>query len=302
MDATANYIKALQALCAHEGVNPESKFVDTTGPVKRVHYLQAGSGKPLILIHGGGGSTDQWINMIKHLQQNFTLYIVDRPGHGLTDAFNYRGVNFREHCTAFIKSFMDALQLETADFVANSMGGYWTALFAMQYPKRVHRIAFLGAPAGFSRSLPFFLRLLGVRGLNDLLWATMAKPSVKGTHALYKMLLVAREDGLTPAYIESGYQSSVLPNYKMAWLTLLENIATMKGFRASYYIGDEIANIPHKSLFLWGDRDAFQTPEEGKALTDKMPASTFKIAQNAGHLPWLDDPAFCAEEIKSFMQ
>lgn len=301
MNSINNYKAAQQKLFESEGVSPVSKFITTNGVVKNVHYLEVGQGKPLILIHGGGGNTDQWINIIKHLQSEFKLIIVDRPGCGLTDAFNYRGVDYRQHCVSFIKSFMEALNISTADFAANSMGAYWTALFAMEYPEKVNKIVFLGAPAGLDLHLPFFLRLLGVRGLNNFLWATVAKPSIKGMRNLYKMLLVADESKLSDEYIYCGYQSAILPTYKLGWLTMLENITTMRGFRKDCYIGNSMHKLTNPTLFLWGDKDAFQSADAGKKISNTMKTSKFIVVKNAGHLPWLDQPAFCSSEVIRFL-
>lgn len=295
------YKSAQQKLYAKEGVSPVSKFVTTNGVVKNVHYLQVGRGKPLIMVHGGGGNTDQWVNMIRHLQDHYTLYIVDRPGYGLTDAFNYRGVDFPAHCVAFLRSFMEALGISNADFAANSMGGYWVSLFAMKHPEMVNKIVFLGAPAGLDLKLPFFLRLLGTRGINDFLWATIAKPSLKGTRQLYQMLLVADAGRLSEEYIECGYIASILPTYKEGWLTLLESITTLSGFRRSYFIGDKMFNVKQQVLFLWGAKDAFQSTEEGEQIASTMPAAKYITVPDAGHLPWLDQPAYCAEEMIKFL-
>lgn len=301
MNTINKYKEAQRKLYEKEGVSPVSKFITTNGVVRNVHYFEVGKGKPLILIHGGGGNTDQWVNMIKLLQSDFKLFIVDRPGCGLTDAFNYRGVDFKQHCVSFIKSFMEALNIPSADFAANSMGGYWTALFAIKHPEMVNKIVFLGAPAGLDLQLPFFLRLLGVRGINNFLWATVARPSFKGTKKLHEMLLVADVSKLSDEYINCSYLSSVLPTYKLGWLTLLENIATMKGFRKDYYMGNTIENLTKSTLFLWGDKDAFQSAAAGEKISKKMKASKFITVNNAGHLPWLDQPALCASEITKFL-
>lgn len=295
------YKEAQLKLYEKEGVSPVSKFITTNGVVKNVHYLEVGQGKPLVLIHGGGGNTDQWINLIKYLQSNFKVYIVDRPGCGLTDAFDYRGVDFKQHCVSFINSFMEALNISRADFAANSMGGYWLSLFAMKYPEKINKIVFLGAPAGLDLKLPFFLRLLGVRGVNDFLWATVAKPSIKGTRKLYEMLLVADANKLSDEYIHCGYLSSILPSYKLGWLTMLENIATMSGFRKDYYIGNSMDKLSNSTLFLWGDKDAFQSAVEGEEIAKTMKLSKFIQVNDAGHLPWLDQPEFCASEMTKFL-
>lgn len=301
MNPTETYKASQQKFYAKEGVEPQSKFLTISGPVKKVHYLEVGEGQPLILLHGGGGNTDQWVNLIKHLEKDFRLIIVDRPGCGLTDPINYRGVDYRSHCVDFILGVMNALGLKQADFAANSMGGYWTALFAMKNPEKVGKIVFLGAPAGLDMKLPFFLKLLGVRGLNDFLWATMAKPSLKGTRKLYEMLLVADASRLSDEYIEVGYRGSILPAYKTGWLTLLETISTMSGFRKDLFIGKEIGQLSVPSLFLWGDKDAFQSPAEGKDVVKSVANHQFTIVPDAGHLPWLDQPVFCSTRIKEFL-
>ena len=123
LDAQANHFNS-------EGISPESHFVDIKSPVKRVHYLTAGSGIPMILVHGGGGNVDQWTNLIRPLQEHFKLYIVDRPGCGQTDKLDYGSIDVKKHAVDFLESFMNAVGLKSAHFMANSMGGMWSILFA----------------------------------------------------------------------------------------------------------------------------------------------------------------------------
>lgn len=301
MNTIEEYKLAQQKFYTKENISPVSKMIVLNGVVKKVHYLEVGQGSPLILIHGGGGSSDQWGNMIKHLQSRFKLYIVDRPGCGLTDGINYRRVDFKEHCVSFILSFMEAVNISKADFAVNSMGGYWVSLFAMKHPEKVKKIVFLGAPAGLDLKLPFFLRLLGIRGINNVLWSTMAKPSLKGTQRLHEMLLVADATKLSDEYIKCSYLSSILPSYKISWLTMLENILTISGFRKDYFIGNSMSKVKNPCLFLWGDKDAFQSTSEGEKIAQTMNTVQFVIVTNAGHLPWLDQPEFCSLEIGKFL-
>ncbi len=296
------YSEAQQILYKTEGVTPISKFVKLSEEIQNIHYLEIGEGDPLILIHGGGGNSDQWANIIKHLKSKHKLYIVDRPGCGLSGSFNYRGIDFKEHCITFIKLFMDSLNISVANFAANSMGGYWATLFALKHPNKVKKIVFLGAPAGYDLKLPFFLRLLGTRGVNNFLWSTIAKPSLKGTKELYKMLLVADSSKLSNEFINCSYLASILPAYKLGWLTLLENISTLKGFRKDYFIANDVRLIKNPTLFLWGDKDAFQSAIEGEKISKTMQTSSFDIIGDAGHLPWLDQPELCSAKMNGFFK
>src|SRR5680860_99694 len=103
MDIIAKYRETRTLLFKNAEIEPQSKFTITEGPVKKVHYLELGNGKPLVIIHGGGSHASEWINILKPLDEHFHLYVVDRPGHGLTDSFNYRGISFRESAVDFIR-------------------------------------------------------------------------------------------------------------------------------------------------------------------------------------------------------
>lgn len=115
----------------------------------------------MILIHGGGSHAGEWTNIIKPLSEHFTLYIIDHPGCGLSDSFDYRGVDLREHSMSFIQSFMNTIGLEKADIVGQSMGGYFSICFALRYPERLKKLLLIGAPAGMNRWIPLMLRLMG---------------------------------------------------------------------------------------------------------------------------------------------
>ena len=207
------YKNTRQKLFDAEGIQPESKIVATNGPVKNVHYLKAGMGKPLIMIHGGGSHSSEWVNIIKPLSEHFTLYVVDRPGCGLTDIINYRGIDYKESAIDFVSSFMDAVGLEQASFVGQSMGGYFSICFAMQYPERVEKLLLIGAPAGMNYYIPLPLRLLGTKGLNSIIKNTIAKPSVKNAAALYKKILVANVIKLSDDFFKHVYYHQMLPRH-----------------------------------------------------------------------------------------
>lgn len=106
MDAVKKFKSSRLKLFDAEGIQPQSKFVATKGPIENIHYLKSGSGEPLILVHGGGDHSSEWFNIIKPLSKHFQLYIVDRPGCGLSDTFDYSDVNLQENSVEFIHLWM----------------------------------------------------------------------------------------------------------------------------------------------------------------------------------------------------
>lgn len=302
MDAIARYKETRDFLFQEAGIEPQSHMVQTDGPVNNVHYLELGSGKALIIIHGGGSHASEWIPILKPLSEHFHLYVIDRPGHGLTDPFNYRGIDYRECAIQFVRSFMDAVDLQQALFMGNSMGGYFCLSFAMAYPERVQKLVLIGAPAGMNRWIPYMLRLLGTKGVNSLLIKTVAKPGVSNLKNFHKKLLVADVSRLSDTYIEHCYYNQLLPGSMTSFRTLLENVLTVEGWREDLYIGDQLYTLDMPVRFIWGDNDAFEKPETGKQKAKTIKNYRFEVVANAGHCPWLDQPEKCASLIISMLR
>lgn len=302
MDVIKKYKSTRQKLFDAEGIHPQSKFAVTTEPIKKVHYLKAGAGPPLIFLHGGGSHAGEWINIIQPLSKHFQLYIVDRPGCGLSDSFDYSGVDLQEHAITFIQSFMDAIGLEKAGFVGQSMGGYFSICFALRYPERIKKLLLIGAPAGMNHWIPYMLRLMGTKGINRVLINTIAKPSPENIKQFHDQLLVADIENLSDDYIRHVYYSQLLPGAQNSFLSLLENVLTLKGWRNSLYIGDKLSQLKIPVHFIWGDRDAFEKPESALPKVSAIENYTFKKVENAGHCPWLDQPEYCSRLIFSLHQ
>src|ERR671924_2382154 len=83
--------------------------------------LELGAGPPLLLVHGGGDGAFEWVPVLPALARNRRVLAVDRPGHGLADPFDYRGVDLLEHARTFLGDVLDALELPSVDVVANSL-------------------------------------------------------------------------------------------------------------------------------------------------------------------------------------
>jgi pimeloyl-ACP methyl ester carboxylesterase len=297
MDTLEEYKNTRQKLFRVYGIQPKSKFVSTAGPVKKVHYLEMGKGKPLVMLHGGGSHSSEWINIMKPLADHYNLYVVDRPGCGLTDPVNYRGVDFRKSSVDFISSFMDAVWLSKATFIGNSMGGYFSMVFAMDFPERVEKLILIGAPASLNYYIPVQLRLLGWRGVNSLIKKTLAKPGVSGLKAIHKQILVRDIKNIPEEYfIHSSYNHQLNSNLD-AFSTMLENVLTLKGWRKDLYNGDQLHQLKVPARFIWGSDDAFEGPDTGKKKAEAINDCQFEVVEGAGHCPWLDKPGECVSLI-----
>jgi pimeloyl-ACP methyl ester carboxylesterase len=260
---------------------------------------RAGSGVPLVLVHGGGGDGGGWAPLIAALPAGRRVIVVDRPGHGLSYRIDYTGVSYRPAAAEFMREVVDGLGLERATLVGNSMGGYFSLCFALAHPERVERLVLMGAPAGVDRWIPPMLRLMALRPINRVLFAMMRNASREEVlEKVHAKILVADASKVPDRLLDLGMAAQALPGAELAWRTQLESVVGVKGFRRRWYIRDDVARLDVDTTFVWGDRDAFAPPSSGQDLARRMPRAKLIVVPGAGHLPWIDDPRACVAALE----
>jgi pimeloyl-ACP methyl ester carboxylesterase len=301
--AEERFLRAQDLLLAGNGNSVHSRFVQIAEPRLRVQVLEGGQGEPVLLLHGGDGMAAQWEPLLSRLSSGFHIYAPDRPGCGLTDMFSYRDVPLREHAINFVLTTMDALGLKTANLVGNSMGGYFALVFALAHPERVERLVTVGEPAGSSATIPPGNRLLAMRGLNGLMYATLMKPGDSATFEGFKRILVTHPDRLSQAYLDCCTAASEIPGTTESWLTLLEDCHITSGRSTlTYSLRPELPKLSMPTLLIWGDKDSFGPPSLAQEMAQLMPNSRVEVVPDAGHLAWLDQPETVAGLIVNFLR
>lgn len=112
----------------------------------KVHYNEAGSGHPVILIHGSGAGATGWTNFranIPALAERFHVYAIDMMGWGKSDPVPGGAYRHPEQ----LVEFMDAVGIEKAALVGNSMGGVISIATAARHAGRVSHLITMGAAA-----------------------------------------------------------------------------------------------------------------------------------------------------------
>jgi len=259
--------------------------------------IELGEGPPLLLVHGGLGEAFQWGNILAPLARRHRVLAVDRPGHGLADPFDYRGVDLLGHARQFLGEIMDAVGLASAPVVANSMGGLWTLSLVMATPQRVPTLVLVGSPAGIKRELPLGLRLGTLPVLKTLVQSLMKRPTRDSVRNFSKQLLVAHPERLDDDYLDVSVASQI--RNTPSWFTLIERTFTFRGMRPEFVLGERWKNLSVPTTMIWGDKDAFSPPEDGEAVVAMNPKVRLVRIPDAGHAPWLDQPAQVVEAIEA---
>src|SRR5262245_47619055 len=170
-----------------------SKFVEAAG--QSTHYLEAGSGAPVVLVHGGGAGADSWGNWkdcLPILAGRFRVIAMDMIGFGKSAkpaaaAYDYGQAQRNRHLAAFV----EALGLGPVSLVGNSMGGATSLGVAIARPALVKKLVLMGsAGVAVSNPDPAPMKALAgydytLEGMRRLI-AVLTGPNYKADEAIVK--------------------------------------------------------------------------------------------------------------------
>ena len=246
-----------------------SKFAQAGG--LKIHYNEVGTGEPLICLHGGGPGASGWSNYQRNvgpLSESFRVILPDLPGFGKSDKPEITGGRFAMYART-VRDLMDAIGIEKASFIGNSMGGGTSLKFAMDYPDRAERIVAMGPAGGVSLFQP--MPTEGIRYLMN--YYAPPGPS-KEKMERFLRTIVYDQSLLNDELFEARYQSSIQPE--------LLNAPQSRGAQLED-IWKDLDRIPHKTLLIWGRDDRVVPMDGGIFMLQRLPDARLHIFSRCGH-------------------
>jgi len=292
--------KAQAALLARFA--PEARVRRIRWSEGETQVVELGSGPPLLYVHGGLGGAYEVVPILAALGEAHRVLAVDRPGHGLADAFDYRGVDLLEHGRTFLRDVVDELELPTVDVVANSLGALLSVAFALGCPSRVSRLALVGAPVGITRRPPLLMLPLGLPLIGQRLGRHVFSTATRdGSRKFWGQVLVEHPERVDDRLLDVDVAHTRRNVESM--LSLITCIADWRrlGYRRELILGERWRALTTPTLLLWPEHDAFGSPEEGEALVAMNPNLRLVRLPGVGHVPWIDDPDTVVAEIERFL-
>ena len=258
-----------------------SHFVDAGGI--RTHYIEAGTGPPVILIHGGGPGADglgNWHSCIPLLAEKFCVIAIDMVGFGRTEKpdpakFQYTQQARIDHVIAFI----EAMKLGSVNLVGNSMGGITSLGVAIARPDLVWKLVLMGSAGIKTTELPAALGpLMQYDGTPD----AMRKVIRALTHADF---------AIDPAMVAYRTELSNDPATKKA---LGATMAWVKERHGLYFEDDHIRKTKAPTLVIGGKDDPIVTLEQNFRFLKLIDDSRGYFLPRTGHWVMIERPEeFC---------
>jgi pimeloyl-ACP methyl ester carboxylesterase len=260
-----------------------------------VIYRTAGSGPPVVLIHGMVNSSRHWEQVAVRLADDYTVIAPDLIGHG--DSATPRGDYSLGAHAAVIRDLLAAIEVERSTVVGHSLGGGVAMQFFWQFPQHVERLALVSS-GGLGPEVSPLLRSAALPGASGLLWLVAHPRLVAGLFALADRM--PKRGVYVRAIARALYPLSVA-GAREAFLQTLRSVIDVRGQRVSaldrLYLLD---GFP--ALIVWGGRDNTIPVAHGRAAQKLAPGSRFEILPRAAHFPHLEDPDGLAAVLRDFIE
>lgn len=296
-------IVAEQRLFAYYGLDYKVHFVEMDAPNLCLRVLEVGEGRPLLMVPGGAGDAVFFAAIMAELK-GWRMIAINRPGGGMSDGIDHRQVDVHRLAVNTLKAVSDAFELDRVPIVCNSMGGLWSMWYALEYPDRVSTMVQLGCPALIlNTSAPFFMRLLGVPGVNRFIAPNMQPKNVDAALAGLRFQGSSQEDidRMPQEGAEAAYHFFNLPTYLDTWKTLVSAVATLTGANPRYRLqAEQLKHVQQPVQFVWGENDPFGGLDVARKAARIIPDARLH-EMHTGHLPFLDQPLECGRVILEYL-
>jgi pimeloyl-ACP methyl ester carboxylesterase len=260
------------------GVESYSVMVDG----HRIHYYVCGpaSGRPVVLLHGLGGRSEDWINLIPYIEKaGYRVYTPDLLGFGQSEEPHNASYSITDQAELVV-NFMDAVGLERVDLGGWSMGGWIAQKVAVNNPERVRSLMLMDS-AGLKVPPRW----------NTHLFTPSTPAELEQLHAL-----LMPHPQAVPQFVA---QDMIRLSSSYGWV-IKRALASM--LTAKDVMDDDLPSLKMPVLLLWGDEDRVTPLSEGLAMHALIPQSLLRVASGCGHVA----PAACTDqfgpEITSFLR
>lgn len=272
----------------------EVRYTDPGGV--RTRSIRAGTGEPLVLLHGIGATAETFARNITALSKHFSVHAIDLLGHGGTSPT--AGALSRDAFLAHIVDYMDEASIAEAHVAGLSLGGWLATWMALAHPSRVKRFINIVGP---------YLRvpvdeesraqaLAGVTDLQRLTQAFVANPTRETLRARLGWAFHAPERDVTDELLELRWRM---------------NAAATNGRQIAAFIGnaapedlltpERLRSIDRPAMFLWTDHNPSASAAEGKAGASYVARSEFVLMRDCGHWPQWEDSATFNRLVTDFL-
>lgn len=249
----------------------------------QLHYREMGEGKPLVILHGLFGYSDNWQTHAKKLAEYFRVILVDLRNHGhsaWSEAFSY------ELMANDVQELIEQLGLKKIILLGHSMGGKTAIRFTQDYPNYIEKLIVVD---------------IGVKQ-----YPMHHTEILNGLHAIDLNTVNSRSEAeqILTQFVDSyGTRQFLLKNLYwkekgiLAWRM---NIPVLEREMAEILSPLPDDEIMQPTLFIRGRQSNYILDEDIEQLEDQFPDFHLKTIENAGHWVHAEAPEEFINSVLEF--
>lgn len=249
----------------------------------RIAYRRAGSGPPVVLLHGFICDSRVWRPQIEGLSRDFDVMAWDCPGGGESSdpPEDYTMSQFAD-CLA---GFLDEIGVPSAHLVGLSWGGTLIMEFNRRFPERVRSVVLAGTYAGWTGSL-------GREAAEQRLARCLGESEKPA-------------DEWVPQWVPEAFSSSAPKELLNEYAAIMSDFHPV-GFRAMSRavtpdFRDALSQIEAPTLLIWGDDDSRSPLSNAEMIRESIPGARFVVIEGAGHVSNMEQPERFNAEVRGFV-
>ena len=279
-------------------------------PLLRIHEVKAGKAKistltagegieTVILIHGLGSNKTSFFETVSALTPEFTVHAIDLPGFGSSS----KPLRAPYDAAWFARSvcrFMDAMEIDRAHLVGNSLGGRVALEVGLRDPGRVQSLSLLCPSMAWRRRRHFVPVVKLLRPELAAIPHSFGGPLVR--QQFWSMF--SRPERIHPSAADVAVQEFLRtyrsPNTRVAFSAAARNIYLEEpdGPRGFY---TRLRELEPPAMFVWGDEDPLVPLAFSRYVADALPDARQVVIDQCGHVPQVEHPVDANALVHDFI-
>jgi pimeloyl-ACP methyl ester carboxylesterase len=271
------------------------RSIDT--PRARLSIMDAGTGPAILAMHGLGGTKGSFLHTVSALadRDRFRVIAVDLPGFGDSDKPLRAPYDARYFAETAIE-LLDALGLEQAHLIGNSLGGRVALEMGLRYPERTGRLVLLTPSLAWRRPRP------------GLSLVRLARPELGLLQVAPRPVVEAILNRLIPG-ADEGWAAVGVDEFLRVYLTRSGRAAFYAAARQIYIdeprgedgFWTRLPALQPEALFIWGRNDRLVPMAFSRHVADALP-HVQQLELDCGHVPQVELPKQTHAEIEAFLR
>jgi pimeloyl-ACP methyl ester carboxylesterase len=260
----------------------------------RLSTLEAGTGAPVVALHGLGGTKGSFLPTVAELADRARIIAVDLPGFGDSDKPVGAAYDPRFFARAVI-DLLDALELDRAHLIGNSLGGRIALELGLRHADRVGRLALLAPSLAWRRSRPWAPLLRLVRPELGLVQIT-PRPMIEG---IVRRMIPGAEEGWTAAGVDEFLRAYLKPAGRAAFYAAARQIYLEEPHGDDGF-WQRLRALQSQALFIWGRRDRLVPIAFERHVAETLPSARH-LELDCGHVPQVERPRQTNHAVGEFL-